>query len=81
MAQALLDRDGIPSLFGDEWKDLITVPLMKCSAAALSGNLRTSDALGRKLEDLEKKLTYSLVTTSEVGDVIKHLRKSGRPCH
>jgi hypothetical protein len=80
MAQALLDRDGIPSLFGDEWKDLINRAVDEVFRSCALKQPSDIDAIGRKLEDLEKKLTYSLGNDKvRWGDVIKHLRNQGGP--
>jgi uncharacterized membrane-anchored protein YhcB (DUF1043 family) len=80
MAQALLDRDGIPSLFGGEWKDLINRAVDEVFRGCTIRQPSDIDALGRKLEDLEKKLTYSLGNDKvRWGDVIKHLRNQAGP--
>src|SRR5260370_36198342 len=60
LAQAKLDRDGIPSLFGTEWKDLINRAVDEVFRGGALKQAPDIDEIGRKLEDLEKKLTYSL---------------------
>ena len=80
MAQAMLDRDGIPSLFGTEWKDLINRAIEDVFRSRSIKQTSEIDDIGRKLEDLEKRLTYSLGNDKvKWGDAIKHLRNQVGP--
>lgn len=80
MAQAQLDRDGIPTLFGDEWKQLINKAVEEVFRGCVLKQPSDVDAIGRKLDDLDKKLTYSLGNDRvRWGDAIKHLRNQGGP--
>ena len=78
MAQARLDRDGIPSLFGDEWTELINRAVAEVFSGCALKQPADIDAMGHKVDELEKRLTYSLGGDKvRWGDVIKHLRNQG----
>jgi hypothetical protein len=80
MAQAMLDRDGIPSLFGSEWKDLINQAVEEVFRNSAAKQASDIDEIGRKLEELEKKLTYALGNDKvKWGDAIKHLKNQSGP--
>jgi len=80
LAAAMLDRDGIPALFGTEWKDLINRAVDDVFRVSVVRQASDIGEVGRKLDDLEKKLTYSLGNDKvRWGDAIKHLRNQGGP--
>ncbi len=80
MARASLDRDGIPSLFGTEWRDMIAAAVEDIFRRTAIKQAADVDEVGGKLESLEKKLTYSLGEDKvRWGDAIKHLRNQGGP--
>lgn len=80
MAQAMLDRDGIPTLFGTEWKDLIKRSVEDVFRSKTIKQTSDVDEIGRRFEDMEKKLVYSLGNDKvKWGDAIKHLRNQTGP--
>jgi hypothetical protein len=80
MARAELDRDGLPSLFKTEWKDLIDSAVEVVFRQSAIRQPADVDEIGVKLDDLEKKLTYALGNDKvKWGDAIKHLRNLSGP--